>query len=168
MDGVQYRALYDTGDFAGLEAAAKADPTDTGRSTQLAAMIELGRLAEAGALLETNRATTALVCWTLAGAYRKQGDDTAANHWKARALEKMRAGTADSAAAAGRLANDTPLTVAEAKELVLEPQLKAVVLAALAVQSPRTQTELAELSRLLNVEREFPHHLVQRLTAPTQ
>jgi tetratricopeptide (TPR) repeat protein len=166
QNGVRYRALYVTGDFAGLEAAAQADATEAGPPMRLVALLEQDRLAEAGALLETNRSPGALVCWSAALAHRKGGNEAAARLWQARALEQMRDGKENAAAVAQRLAAGEPLSVADAKELTLAPQLKAVVLATLALQSPQEQAGLTALARELNVERDFPYHLVQRATAP--
>ena len=67
--------------------------------------------------------------------------------------------------AARALASFKAPSLTEAQTLMVPPQLKAVLLAAIIQQHPEVRAQLSPLARKLNVERMFPYHLIQRVTA---
>jgi hypothetical protein len=108
--------------------------------------------------------------WTLALAVacRETGNSSEAERWRLKAHDALAKGNEDSAQAAALLERATAPTLAEARTLTLPPQLKSVWLAALIQQHPEARASLSPLARSLNVDRTFPYHLVQRITATPQ
>jgi hypothetical protein len=50
-------------------------------------------------------------------------------------------------------------------DLILPAKPKAIVLAALALKHPTRRAELGAAARRFNVDRTYPYHLIQRITA---
>jgi len=163
---IQYHTYYALGDFEKLKNAALDDRTALGRNALLAAFVEQGQLDEAVKLLptETESDEKPVLLLALSVAYRRAGNPTAANDWQMRAADALQNGNQDSALAAELLNKSALPTRTEVENVPISPQLKAVILAALAQRYPEGRAELAGLARKLNVERTFPFHLVQRVT----
>ena len=166
INAIRRHTFYVVGDFASLEKNCAGDESPAGRTARVEALIELNRIADATRLvsseLEEDQITVTLA---LAIACRLAGDAIGAEHWQAQASQLLANGDEDSIQAAALLERNTPPTHAEARDLALMPQLKAELLADLALKHPQARNDLAPLARQLNVQRTFPFHLVQRATA---
>lgn len=164
--------LYQTGDFAGLEKSVGSSRAEDARLARFHSLIEQGRVADALATKIADEAKAAndkgLLELCVALAWTLQNNAAEARTWIERAAKALEDGDADSAAAAEMLRRNTPPTSVEVESLVLQPQHKALLLACLAHRHPARQSELGGLARRLNVERDFPYHLLQRATAVAQ
>jgi tetratricopeptide (TPR) repeat protein len=165
-------ALYALGDFAELETVAAPETAATARTIRWQAMVEQGHMADALKSLpapepddEDYRSVRALA---LAVAFREAGNTAEAEHWLKQACQNLAKGNEDNSMAATMLDRATAPTLAEAQALKLRPQLKAVWLAAIILQRPAARADLAPLARKLNVDRAFPYHLIERVTAETR
>lgn len=159
-------ALYSVGDFSGLEQAAAGDGSPAGREALAQAFVEQGRLGKAFKLTLPEASEEHLfLLLGFAAACHQAGDTSGANEWRARAAKTMAAGTVDISRAAALLGRTTAPAKQELEALVLPPRLKAIVLVVLAQLHPESKPEFCATARLFNVEREFPFHLVSRITA---
>lgn len=164
------RLLYETRDFAGLEKHCANDRSPAGRMGLFQARLELGRVAEAlqayrdgfGAE-DTQPGAFAL---SVALAWRLAGQEAEARDWQERAAAALAAGDADHQRAAALLRAADPPQDGEVADLALVPDVKALLVACLARQHPARYAALAAVARTLNVERDFPYHLVARAVAP--
>lgn len=161
-NALRCHVLYALGDFAELEKRAVSPVM------RCQAMLEQGRLSEALKAMpakskddEEYQSNWALA---LAVACREAGQPAEAAQWLRTAHDVLAQGNDDSVQAAALLHRATAPTLVEAQQLTIEPQLKAVLLAAIVQQHPEARASLSPLARSLNVERTFPYHLVQRVT----
>jgi tetratricopeptide (TPR) repeat protein len=155
---------YSAGDFAALEQAARADRSLEGRTALFYALVEQGRLEEAGKVLSANdlrdpaQLLGASLAWNLAG---KTGES---NPWQAALLDVLHSGGADSHRAAALLEGKTAPVQWALDDTVFQARFKAGLLALLAQTHPSMRERLNTAARQLNVERVFPYHLVERAT----
>jgi tetratricopeptide (TPR) repeat protein len=165
-DLVRREALYATGDFAGLENSARADSSANGRFNLLVALVEQGRVGEALAVPLPAEASDDKPFWLLAlsMAVLHSGDTNVAADWRAKASAAMCEAGSESARAAPLLSRATSPTMAAIQGLALPPEPKAILLATLWQLHPQS-VELAAAARRFNVDRRFPYHLIQRVTA---
>ena len=165
--GVRRHAWYALGDFAALEKAARGG-TPADAVTRAQALIELGRLAEAGKALPAQGDDEELFGekLMLAAAWHAAGNAPEADRWLALARKVLTTGNQDYARINAWLGDATPPTVASAQEVALPPRLKAMVLTAVIAWHPEARAELAPLIRRLNAERIFPFQFMQRATLP--
>jgi len=137
-----------------------------GKSGLQFALIEQGRVEDAGNVYpaqEMNR-PVALLSLSLAGRLARKTNEAAA--WQSAALKVLRTSGVDSERAVAALESTTSPTDAALDEIALPVGLKALVLAELAATHPEDRARLAAKARRLNVSRAFPHHLIERATAP--
>jgi hypothetical protein len=129
-------------------------------------LVEQGRLGEALKLpLPEAPEEKLLLLLGLAAACRQAGDISGANEWRAHAAKTLAAGTRDFARAAALLGQNTAPTKEDVDALIMPPRLKAIVLTVLGQLHPEARAEFSKAARLFNIEREFPFHLVSRITA---
>jgi tetratricopeptide (TPR) repeat protein len=165
---IQYHAYYAIGDFTQLKSLAEKDTSVSGRVRLVTALIELGQVEEAATIISgtPNLKESETIMFGLSVASRLKGNEAEAAKWEARGIELIKGGRFDSAVTAALLTRGTPPTRAEAENLILAPQNKAIVLTMLAQKYPQAHVELAALARQLNVRRDFPYYLVRRATTP--
>jgi len=159
-------ALYDLGDFAELEKVA--GKTGTFRFQSL---VEQGRMDEAikSQPTQEEEQEKPLTSLALSLAFRLAGDMEHSAHWVEQARTSFTHGNEDYCAAAALLSLDSKeLSLDKVNNVVLPCQLKAALVAQLAQLDSPARAELASLARRLNVERTFPHHLIQRATEPVK
>lgn len=158
-------ALYATGDFAALERASSGKDSREEKLSLAHSLIEQGRLAEAARTLpipDSADGGQLAEGLALSVAWRRSGDATQADRWLARACGVLAQGNEESIQASRWLEEGAYPSLASAQDLVLDPQLKALVLLAATSRHRETLAGLAPLIRQLNVERSFPYHLVNR------
>jgi tetratricopeptide (TPR) repeat protein len=163
-------ALYGLGDFTGLEKTLAHDQTPTGRLQLAWSLIEQNRLDEALKLLpaEDDADEKPWHCLALSIACASAGKTDAAGDWLNRSLKAMANSNEDVVHAAGFLSRNTPPTDTEIDNIVLPPRAKAMLLAALAQKYPPAASRLWAQARKFNIDRSFPYHLLNRITAPNQ
>jgi len=169
-NAIRFHALYALGDFAELQKAVAAEKPGIAHRIRLQAMIEQGLVAEAAKGFASRQddeeeGYRSLVALTLALAFSETGDKTEAARWLKQAQSSLENGSQEEVMAAQALGSFKAPTLADAQTLMVPPQLKAALLAAIILQHPEARAELATLARKLNVERVFPYHLIQRVTA---
>jgi len=166
-DTIRYHTLYAIGDLAGLEKAAADDNTPSGREVLVAALIEQGRMAEAAQRLSSGSddEDQVVLMVAMAVACRQAGQPAEAEKWQGQMVAELQKGNEDFVAAARLFRPGAAPDPAAVQEVNLPPRMKAVLIALLSQQYPEHRSELATLARRLNVERNFPFHLVRRVTA---
>ena len=162
--------LYALGDFPALEKIVANDKTSDGRRQLAIALIEQGRVDEALKLklAEDDADEKPWSAMAFAIACGSSGSKQAANEWLDRAAKAMENGNEDVVHAATFLARATPPTDAEIDSILLPPRPKAMLLAALAQKHPGAAPHLLALARKFNIDRSFPYHLLNRITAANQ
>jgi predicted Zn-dependent protease len=167
VTALRRQTLYAIGDFAELEKSVATDPSRAGRQTLAEALIEQGRVNEILKLRVENDSLEDKPFWllSLSVAFHQAGDTNAAAEWRGKAIEAMAAGNEDYAQAGKVLSADAPPASADLDAIVLTPAAKALFLAALAQKHPPAAAELAAAARHFNFSRNFPYHLVERVTA---
>jgi len=162
-----HHLLYATKDFAGLKSNTAGASSVEGRYAQFTALVELGQLDEATKLfpLDDKSISNPYHFLNTAMAYRQAGNVEEANRWLARAEELFAAGDTDMARAAAVLSKIDAPTQAELDAIALRPDGKAALLAALAQLHPESRATYAMQARAMNVDRSFPHYLIDRVTA---
>ena len=105
---------------------------------------------------------------TYAIACNNAGKKEAAGEWLGRAIKTMENQNEDISHAASFLIRETPPSEAEIDTIVLPPRAKAMLLAALAQKHPQASPGLFALARKFNIDRSFPYHLLNRITAAHQ
>jgi hypothetical protein len=168
-NAIRFHALYALGDFVELQNALATEKPSIARNIRLQAMLEQGLVAEAAKGLTSGQESDednygSLLPLAFYLAYSQAGDRTEAARWLKHAQTSLEHGSQEEVIAAQALSNFKPPTLVEAKTLIMPPQLKAALLAAIIQQHPEVRAELAPLARTLNVERVFPYHLIQRIT----
>lgn len=167
---VRRSLLYACGDFATLEKHSAGDKSGAGRNALFYALVEQGRLAEAEKIhpeedyaFEDNYQLLALsVAW------RRAGDTQKADALLQRAIKEFEAGDRDMREAAALLRSKEPPSREAFDALKALPKSKALLATALALQHPARAADFAVTARKLNVDRSYPYHLVQRITATIQ
>jgi tetratricopeptide (TPR) repeat protein len=163
---VRNRGYYAVGDFVSLQKAAAQQTTPTARTLEAEALIEQGRVNDAIKLIsepdqESDRTMMGLA---VALAFRQAGDDRSASQWEIASSRLLANGDEDYQQVAAIFERVAPPSIKEIQDLVVMPQLKSVLLANLAFKYPDHRREFTALSRKLNVDGSFPHHLIQRAT----
>jgi Arc/MetJ family transcription regulator len=166
IDLLDRHLLYVTGDFAALEKHARGDGSLAGHVALFHALMEQGRTSEAVKirLEEPGEGEEPFHLLTIALAYADAGNEAEAVIWRGRALKALEDGETDYAQAATLLRREAPPTQAELDDLVLPAKLKAIVLAALGQKRSNMGAALRAAARRFNVERDYPYHLIQRVT----
>jgi hypothetical protein len=89
-----------------------------------------------------------------------------AKAWSDRAVAAFTRGDSDESVVARLLRGATPPGAGELNAFVMHPRAKSIVLAALALQHPRTG--LSSAVRQFNLGRDYPTHLVERAAAAAE
>jgi tetratricopeptide (TPR) repeat protein len=148
-----------------LAGARQLRDAPTAAETQFEAALELGQLenlaapAGAGGGRSSLRAMHELLL-SLAWSDKQDPDRAAAA--RERAVTALAGGNRAERQAAERLQQGPALVAGSAERLTLEPELKVVVLIALAQACPDQKAGLLALARKLNYRREFPYHFLNR------
>ena len=101
----------------------------------------------------------------IAVAFEAGGKATDAAEWRTRAIKGLADGNSDYVRSAELLQRGTEPAATELDDLILPANLKAIVLTALAQKHSARRAELGAAARRFNVERYYPYHLIQRVTA---
>jgi Flp pilus assembly protein TadD len=152
-----------------LAEARELRDAPTAAETQFEGALELGQLenlaAPAGALSgrSSQRAMHELL---LSFAWSDKQDQDRAAAARERAVTALAGGNRAERQAAEQLQQGAALPAGTAERLTLEPEVKAVVLIALAQACPEQKADLLAMAGKLNYRREFPYHFLNRqLTA---
>jgi tetratricopeptide (TPR) repeat protein len=168
-DLLRYHMWYVFGDFATMAKATERDRTPAGRMALFSASIEQGRVAEATRIFPLNAPNIYDPYHFLAVslAWRLAGDIELARAWREEAIQRLKKGEPEEARAAALLQQAAPPTNADLEDLALPPKSQAILLAVLATLHPNHAAALNASARKMNVDRDYPYHLVQRATART-
>ena len=160
-------ALYATGDFKGLQKDAAADRTPAGRLALFQALLEQELPAEAARVqpLAALTANDALQGLLVSVELRREGEGARAYDWFDRSALLLGENGANEWFVT-LLRATSPPDLAELAALKTDPAAKAILLIVLAEEYPAQRKALLALARPLNYARGFPHHLLDRLTAP--
>jgi hypothetical protein len=90
-------------------------------------------------------------------------DEQQAEVWRQKAATLLAASSPDDARAAALLDKNAAVTKEAADTVMLDCKPKAILLAALGAAHPEHRDELFAASRKLNVERDYPYHLVSKV-----
>jgi hypothetical protein len=130
---------------------------------RIQALVAAGRPKDAAqdpALQEAlNEPWTALA---LSVAYSLSGDAKQAAAWREKACAALERQDTDSKRAAALLCGVKAPSRKQLDNVELSPNLKALLLAALAIRFPEQKAELAAWARRMNVGRLPPYHLVRK------
>jgi hypothetical protein len=162
------RLFYSAGKFSELEQLTLKRKSTAAMTARFNALVELGRLPEAVELLKVNDPEHASPFESLALslAWKNSGNEDQAAAFRKRAIDVLAAGRPDYLTAAEFLKRDQPGSMEELMDVSLPPEQKALFLVAMAQRFPETGPELIKTARNLNVTRDFPFHLINRLCTP--
>lgn len=160
--------LYALGKFEALEKHAAGERSAAANYARYTALVELGKFEEAAKIfsLQAEGANNPYHYLNTAIALRLAGNAVEAARWQARANELFAKGDSDATRAGALLQRAAPPTQAELDEIAIPVEAKASVLAALSQLHPARRAEFAAQARRLNINWGFPHHLLDRATAP--
>jgi tetratricopeptide (TPR) repeat protein len=164
---VQAHYLYEIGDFAALETIGRADKSTSGKLALFYALVEQSRLDDATKVFPADQVKSPALILAISLAYRMEGKAKEAEKWQETLLEEFHSGDADGLRAASLIEGKTQVSSAVLEEMEFPSQLKALLLADLAMIYPEKREQLNASARQFNVERSFPYHLVQRATSKT-
>ncbi len=153
---------YMIGDFAGLLAEAPGGSVDA-PEFRLHGFLAAGRPQDAvkdAALQKQLEKQAGALAVSLA--YSLAGNQAEAAAWRDRACAAMDRGDGDDRRAAAMLRGPQPPSAKQLDEFRDQPNMKALLVAALAARFPQRQNELAATARRLNVGRLPPYHLVRK------
>ena len=159
--------LYAAGRFAELQKLT-AGTLPFGRHLLFAALVEQGKLAEAGKLPdpEPPEGPDAFEGVVLCVAWKHAGDADMSAAWRKKAAAGLLEGGQHLARFAALLKRDAPPAVDDVTDLTPSPRQGAILFAYLAQRFPERAADYLARARVLNVERQFPYHFLRRLTAP--
>jgi len=162
---VNYHTYYAVGDFDKLKSASAKDTSPGGRMVQALALIEQGQPNEAAKVLppEMDSDDEELLCLGLAITYHQSGDEASATRWRLRAVGVLERGNTDERQAALLLSRGAAPSRTDVEDVAVMPLLKSAIVTELAFEYPSSRPELMEFARQLNVQRDFPHYLIQRI-----
>ena len=156
-------ASYMLGDFIGATSETSSS-SDLSR-VRLHALACAGRPEEAAA--DKGLAKTLENPWealALSLAFSLRGDERQSAEWRQRACAAMDREDDDQKRAAALLRSKDAPSAKQREEIGLSPNIKALLLAALAIRFPAQKAELSEEARRLNVTRMPPYHLTRQAT----
>lgn len=150
------------GDLETLDRAMKVDPNPDA-AFRLHVLATLNRPAEAASdekLADTLRQADHALALSLAFSLADQPAE--ADAWREKAAAALGHQDRDSRRISGMLRQATPPTADELREIITQPDRKALLLAVLAQQFPEQKDEFSASARLLNVGRPLTYYLVQK------
>jgi len=152
-----------------LTGARQMHDPPTAAQMQFEAALELGQLENLAAPAGVAAGRSSLRAMhelLLSLAWRDKHDQDRAAAARERAVAALAGGNRAERQAAERLQQAPALVAGSAEKLALEPEVKAVVLIALAQSCPEQKASLLALAGKLNYRREFPYQFLNRqLTA---
>ncbi len=156
--------FYLENDLRGIlsEGPALRNPLQAAGET-FAAHLELGNLADAETALTSDSAGKVSEdgALLLSLGWRRKGEHAKAEQWRKKALESLRAGSAEQKQAAAILESGK-IDRDELDGLVLIQASKAIWLAALADECAEHRKELLDYAEKLNTDTYFPHRFLKR------
>jgi hypothetical protein len=164
MEIARYNVLYSTRAFGQMEGLARHDKSAAGDNALFISLLEQNRFDEAVKIYSLNdqRTRDPFHFLAVALAARLNGKPEEAAKWQARAVEILRHAGSDSSRTADLLEKKMPPSQAAYDQVILPPQAKALLFANLTFIYPDKIGELAAAARLMNVDGQFPHHLIHR------
>jgi hypothetical protein len=90
-------------------------------------------------------------------------DEAQAEAWRQKAAKVLAAASPYEARAAALLDKNATVSKAATDEVLLDSKPKSILLAAIGAAHPDQHDELFAAARTLNVERDFPYHIVRRV-----
>ena len=162
------RLYYSAGEFSELEQLTLKRKSRTAMTARFNALVELGRLPEAVELFKLNgpEHENPFQSLALSVAWKNSGNEEQAAAYRKQAIEGLAAGRPDLVAAAEFLKRSQPGSLEELMEVSLPPEQKTLFLIAMAQRFPEAGPELMKTARTLNVVRDFPFHLINRVCTP--
>jgi len=157
--------LYAKGDFAQLAQLGQRDRSEYGRNFLFMALLEQGKVAEALKVRSFEKAVPDDIYMILSVslAWSAVQDEQQAEVWRQKAAKLLAASSPDGGRAAALLDKGAAVTKEATDTVVLDCKPKAIFLAALGAAHPEHRDELFAASRKLNVERDYPYHLVSKV-----
>jgi hypothetical protein len=154
---------YSAHDFSKLETLTKSIRPPANRDFSFQALIEQNKLAEAEALLESDKQNKdPFTNFTLYLASQLAGDSARAKKWYDQSLKMLEEGSKDDRHIAALLNRPTAPTDEEIFAVVIDPKQKSIWTAVLKYRFNSDAARLAKLTKLFNVELSFPHYLLDR------
>lgn len=157
----EWALLYLEGNYPGLllKAPLLDDPQSRSRA-QFEAQLELGQIENlsAGSVPRFKRPAQRELLLSLA--WSQKGDAARAAEARTRAIALLNSGTYHDRRAAELLAAGPDLKAGEGEQLVLDTEMKRILLVALADVCPAHRSPLLAMAEKLNYRREFPHHFL--------
>ena len=160
--------LYAFGDFAAIEKQALPDKTMRGRSWLFQALVEEGRAADAEKIRELGEMgkEDPFHFLVMNLAWRYAGDEQHAAPWMQRAIKELEAsGDGDLEHAAALLRRTDPPSAQELDDVIIPPEGKALLMAALALNHSSQAATYSALAKKFNIERRYPYHLIDRVAS---
>lgn len=168
LTDLQAHYLYAAGQFDSLENLGVKKKLSRHPPRNFQALIELGRLSEAAELLNAQPAgqRDPFDVLALSVAWHAAGDESQSLATRNQAVALLGAGRSDFVAASELLQRTEAASPAEIMDVSITPQETALLLIAVAQKFPARAPEFLAAARPLNASRQFPYHLINRLTAP--
>jgi tetratricopeptide (TPR) repeat protein len=160
------RADYSMGSFEPIVSTAARMGSAFPHSMHFEALVELGKLDDAVKLypLDGEQAGDAFHYLAASLAFQRAGRPEPARAWQERALKLFNEGSAEHRLAGRMLGASKPPSKEALEDLALLPSSKALFCAALGLKFPGQKTAFFARARVLNVTRNYPFHLVNRIT----
>lgn len=95
--------------------------------------------------------------------YLAQDNPDSASKYLTQAIEKYKTGDKDDRLLADYLSGTKSFVLDEVKSMVLHPEVKRIVMAALGKLNPNYKKELNSLAKILNYDKAFPYHLINKI-----
>lgn len=168
-DSLWCSAAYALGDLKEWERVLDTAQPRVAEPIKAQFLIESGKLSEAKDALKTSAKQgrlSALETLALAIAYHRAGDPAESDRILAAKAAELDLIDQDLRRAYELLMRAQPPRASEIQELTLPLQLKPIVLVGLGTKHPELQKNLFAMARQLNIEHEFPHLFVKKITTP--
>lgn len=160
--------LYMLGDFPALQEEGKPDQAAAPmiRLHALASLAKAKEIASDKGLEKPLQSFDGMLVTSLA--FVLAGDQEQAAAWRDRACQQMKEQRRTWRTNLALLEATTAPSVSDLQECYLTPQGKALFVAVLAARFPEKKAEYAPLARAVNISRQPPYHLVQRVFESAQ
>ncbi|NOX59276.1 MAG: tetratricopeptide repeat protein [Planctomycetes bacterium] len=146
-----------------LDAAMKVSNSVEDASTTFARAIIKNDLERAGPILDAQPESEPHFVLLLSMLFRDAGNESEADRYLSTAVEEFQTQGFEHRRIAAWLSGASDEAMEEALRLVMEPNVKAVMLVALGRKFPEHRDQYFELARKLNFDRRFPYWTVQEL-----
>lgn len=95
--------------------------------------------------------------------YLAQDNPDSASKYLTQAIDAYRTGDKDDRLLADYFSGTKSFVLDEVKSMVLHPEVKQIVMAALGKLNPNYKKELNSLAKILNYDKAFPYHLINKV-----